>query len=263
MSVTTDRLRSWGTFDEAAEDRTRRIAGGICGLVLGLIYAFVSTTIDWLILRDVSYRLDGERVLTTTLTTAALSLALGLITAWSRSFVKGVIAGALSLSIGGTLYWLIASRGSLPVALVLGVTVLSRAWIGAFIVLPMRGLVQWYMEGGLERWTFRWRPLAATVLIGGLMGSLSQMPAEAQAAVRQTDAIMRNALEAADPTDLPSSLARIPDFRARAGTTYQLDQREVPFAAQRLIEVRVYFDNGFTVSCEYAPQATPVCEEMR
>lgn len=100
-------------------------------------------------------------------------------------------------------------------------------------------------------------------LLGLVFGSFSQMPPEATAAVRQTDRLMQKALRAPTAGEVPSAVTRVPDFRARTVPHYQLDQRPVPFSAQRLVEVRVYFTNGLVVSCLYAPRATPVCEEAK
>jgi hypothetical protein len=103
-------------------------------------------------------------------------------------------------------------------------------------------------------------PLAA-VGLGLFFGSLSQMSPEAKDAVRQTHRIMQNALSAQTAGEMPPALRRVPDFKARAGTRYVLDQRLEEFSFNRLTTVSVYFDNGYVVSCLFPPQGSPACEE--
>jgi hypothetical protein len=239
-------------------DRYRRITGGIYGLVLGLVYALTAGTINWVVLRDVPLRQDWGVVLGDTAVSAALGAALGLLTAWPESFLIGVIFGALGISLGTTLQALLTAEFSVQLSVALLVTLLSRAAVSAPIALTLRALTHYHETAGS---TYRFVVPASAVVLGLLFGSLSQMPPEAKAAVRQTHRIMQNALKAQTLEDLPPALRRVPDFQVRASPFYQLDQQLAPFSANRLYEVFVYFDNGYVVSCLYAAQGSPTCQD--
>ena len=247
-------------------DRYRRTIGGLYGLLLGLVYALIAGTIDWLTLRDVPLRVDGPVVASSVVLTGLLGLGLGVLTAWPESFAKGVIYGALGISIGGALRSLALVGVSFETSFALSFTLLSRAALSAPIALAMRAMTYWHEDSQALRpgeiTPRHWLPLGA-ILLGMLFGSLSQMSSEAQAAVRQTHRMIENALQAQTLGEIPPALWRVSDFQAKAGSTYQLDQRLSPLSVERLIEVRVFFDNGFVVSCVHIAEGSQECEEVQ
>ncbi|MBI3760456.1 MAG: hypothetical protein HY260_01155, partial [Chloroflexi bacterium] len=227
-------------------ERARRIAGGLYGLLLALVYSLTASTIDWFLLRDVPLRLDWPRVLSSMLVTSLAGLGIGALTAWPASFVKGVIYGALGVAGWGAVRALVTSGGSFQLSVALLVTFLPAAVFSAPISFTLRSMIHWHEEGvtlgPTEVLPRYWIPVGA-IAVGLAFGSVSQMPPEAKAAVRQTDVIVKNALKAKTPTDMPSALGRIRNFHAKASASYRLDERPAPFSAQRLIEVRAIFDN--------------------
>ena len=259
-------------------DRSRRIAGAVLGLALGMLYGLVSGYINSIMLPGVPLRLDTPTVLANTIFSGLGALAAGAITAWPQSSLKGILGGAAAIALFGVVRLLISQIGDSQ-NLILTVLVLFPSFLPVVALsLPITALlrlgVNWYDDAlshtGRPR-LFRLGRLGLGVLaLGVFAGSLSQMSPDEQAAVRQVNTLLKSGLAAPSDADLPSPLRAIEGFRAHASQRYTLvgqSQSDVDFtiagsAAVQTVLVDVLFDNGFHFTCRVGESlAQPFCTE--
>lgn len=237
-----------------------RIAGGlIFGCVLGLTYGAASALIDNLVLRDVPLALDSTAVTTAILANGVGGLALGAVTAWPQEGWKGVLAGALAIAAFGLArtFWL-----SSAAALVFIPLLLPLVLIAAPIAAVVRLAAGWHtrvadLQGSrrLARWGML---LALAIGVAAFAGSWSQMPADAQAAVRQVDRAVRFLLD--NPNQpLSVSFKDIAGLSSRLSRSYTLSERPASVSPTG-VEVGVRFSTGFAITCVVDHRgAVPLC----
>ena len=264
--------------DMIMSTRSRRIAGAVLGLVLGVLYGGASGAINAWALPDVPLRLDAGAIVADTIFAGLGALAAGYLTAWPESSFKGVAGGAGAIAAFLTLRAVVAQATGLD-SLLRAVLVLIPIFLPSVALsLPITGLlrlgVNWYGDAlsysGRPR-LFRLGRLALGVAAVGLLaGSLSRMTADEQAALRQVNLMIQNGLAARSEAQVPRPLRNILGFSARAAGSYTLDPRvevgaDLGFAdssAVQTIWVEVLFDNGLRFHCLVGQTlAEPLCAE--
>jgi hypothetical protein len=123
--------------------------------------------------------------------------------------------------------------------------------ISAPIALLVRAAARWHAQAaglsGLDRLrSWAWL-LALMAAIGLFAGSWSQMPPDAQAAVRQVNRQLQFMLDHPDQP-LAASFKDIPGLRARATRSYTLSERPAS-TSPTAVEVAVQFSSGYAVTC--------------
>ncbi|MBI3241274.1 MAG: hypothetical protein HYZ49_03165 [Chloroflexi bacterium] len=231
----------------------RRIVGAICGALLGVLYALVAGTIDFTLFRDLPLRLEWPRILISALTTGAAGLAVGAVVAWPGETLKGIIAGALVIAGSGAVKSLLTPAADTTVmVIVLVYTFLPFVALSLPIAIAIRLIVNRYEDNlqkqGQSRLVAQGILLAGAIALAAFAGSWSQMPPSSVEAVRKIDRMIQTTLASPADKALPIALRSLSDFRARAGTTYLVDQRKSVSVTDG-VDVQVNFDNGYVISC--------------
>lgn len=259
-------------------DRSRRIVGAGLGLVLGLLYGLVSGYVNSIVMAGVPLRVDTPAILANAIFTGLGALAAGYITAWPQSSLKGILGGAGAIALFGVIRALFAQASEAEnffrTVLVLIPAFLPSAAFSLPITALLRLGVNWYGDAmdhaGRPRLLRLGRIGLGVLVLGVFAGSLAQMSADEQAAVRQVNTVLKNGLAASPDATLPAPLQAIDNFRARASQHYTLTgqaQTDVDFtiagsAPVQMIAVDVLFDNGLRFTCRVGRSlAQPFCKE--
>ncbi len=254
----------------------RRSVGLALGLMLGLAYGIPSQALNTLAVPEVTFYQPPFGMLPNILLCAALGSLAGLICAWPKSSLLGVMMAAVSCSI----FLLIAGlMPGGPVAsekvggLIVTLVVLALPMIGLLgaIFTALRWLINKQVEYHIDR-TSLFRRLVAPVLIIGLIGGLSavvQYPPEGQQRIREMNALIQAGLKAGDPASIPPALAKFGEtFMQRATPNYMLQWVKGDLIAWHVGQPAGYqewqlsiavarYDNGWIVACIFSPDEAP------
>ncbi len=256
----------------------RRWSGLILGAMLGLAYGVISQFINTWVQPGLHYYQPPLGVAGNILLFCLMGAALGLVCAWAQSSANGVI-------IGGAVMAVVVLLAAHLTGKQLAEGLSGKILITFFLFFPFAGgcvpiawLFRWAVnEQGeeIERFILHprraWAPLLIVVMCAAL-GLLSLYRPEARQLLLQTDQMMRSALQAGSPDDLPAPLRPkdVMNFRQQAGSgEYSLQWVKeglniyaIPAVATADYEksaVITRFASGWTVVClypraDYAPE---------
>jgi hypothetical protein len=257
INMTTDTFKTpflnHRTASNELNIRNRIIIGGLLGVLLGVLYAFLAGTIDVIIMRDVPLRVDWGSVILSVATTGLGCAVLGGITGASSNPFRGVLYGALTM----IAYNLIQSFLQPDINLASLALVLLYLALPLFVlILPLtiilRLALHFYGRAleneGRARRIAQARVVIALAAFAAFAGSWAQMPPEARDAVRRVDGIVRDVVTSEASAALPLSLRDVNNFRARASRVYQLDQVKSTSVLSGT-DVHVYFETGLVMTC--------------
>lgn len=228
---------------------SRPVAGALLGLLFGIGYSLTAGTIDAVLMRDVPLRVDWPAVWMAAAAGGAGGAALGALTAWPANGWLGAVAGAAGFIGWYFLQAVLRLRAAVllfvPFYLPLLVMCLPLA---AGLRWATRALEQTAPLSGWARWRAQSGLCLAFVFVSLLAGSCSQMPASAQAAVRQVDQLVQRQRAAPAGAPLPTALNDTPDIVGHLAQAYTLDQETVTSAAAQ-VDVHIRFADGYALSC--------------
>jgi hypothetical protein len=255
--------------------RSRWVTGILAGAVMGLVYGLVANTIDLLVLWGVPLRVEAGEVFWAVVGMMVGTAIIGLITAWPESSFKGIIAGALVMTVAGVGNSYLNQSGAngqyVTATIVLITAFLPSAALSLFITVPLRLAVNQsedaLHQAGRVRAFRLARAWVALIVVVGLIGSFAQMSDVEKEAVQKVNRLVQTALT----TDkLPDALADIANFRERAHGGYtlaQAAQTDVDFTIAgstgvTSVLVDVLFDSGLHFQCLVGESlARPLCTE--
>ncbi len=237
--------------EQARRQRIKRVGAGVAyGLLLGVIYALVSGTIDVVTFPDLPLRVDWPTLWTDIALSGAGGMVLGAVAAWPENSWLGTLAGA-----GAIMAWeMLRSflRLDNPAWFVLVILVLPLVVLS----LPIAGVFRWSVGRHL-RVMQRPRLRRRLVGLGGLVltilalaafaGSWSRMTGTSEDALRKVNSVVKIAL-APSTQQMPDAFKNVPDFRAQVGHAYWLSQQDSSVFPTG-VDVQIVFDNGFVVTC--------------
>jgi MFS family permease len=236
---------------QTRRQRILRLAAGVVyGLLLGMLYALVSGTIDAVTFPDLPLRVDWKSLWSDIAISGAGGMVLGAVAAWPENALAGTLAGAAAIVTWEMLRSLL--RLSSPLGLVLAFLVLPLVVLS----LPIAAIFRWSVS---RHWRVMQRPRLRRRLVGlgGLVltiialatfaGSWSRMAGASEDAVRKVNTVVKIAL-ASSGQQMPDAFKTVPNFQARASHTYWLSQ-QASSVFPTGIDVQVAFDNGYVLTC--------------
>ena len=262
---------------ENTSERSRRVAGAVIGLSLGLLYGATSGWINSVLLWGIPLRVDLAKITLDIISAGAGGMVAGYIAAWSQSSFKSVVAGAAAIALFGAAKALVAQAGGaqfFALIIILVTIFLPSVALSLPITLVIRLAVNWREDAlsyaGRARASRLARLYAGLAAVGLLTGMFAQMTPGEQAAIRQVNAMIQNGLAAGSEADVPPSLQAIDGFTARARGRYTLspsvdvsqDQSIAGSSAVETVTVDVLFEEGLHFECMVgATLARPLCAE--
>lgn len=247
----------------------RRVLGFFFGGSMGLLYGLVSEFINPIVLPGIPLYQPSPGPLLRALGGMAGGAILGLVAAWPREGVIGVIvsatAGAAAISLSTLAAALRRGEFVAPI-LVTAYTFLPRL----FFYLPHAALVRW----GISEWREAGPPppfdvrrhgRVALIALGlaALVGGCSLRSDEARRAMAAMDRLLQGAAQAATTEDLPKPLQRVEGFLAEASGDYSLQwsdelerfQGVRPITDEEREEtlIIIRYESGLTFQCIFTP----------
>ena len=247
-------------------DRYRRLIGIGLGAALGMVYIFVSQSINTLFLPGVPLYQPPFNLWGNVALGALWGGVLGLICAWPYSTAIGVTLASLAsvvVSIGRGLAGIDESLGRLVIiALVLSIP-------AAFLMVPAMMALRWAINGVVDLRSHpsssgqRWRSPLILLALAAVVAAFSLYNGKARTVLTHMNETLQAGLAAANKADLPRELQtlRSGDFLAGASDGYTLEWTETDL--DRFIDLRpssnysdhsaviVRFDNGQRMICLY------------
>ncbi len=221
----------------------RRIFGVLLGALLGLVYGLVSQTINRLTLPGVPLYQPPFGPLGNALLGGMAGAGLGLLVALPTSRTLGIaLASAASASaiIASSLLRL-GSELSAGLQLLLGILLsVPLSWFA----VPVIALLRWAVDRQVDQQArgeplrVRWRVLLALALVMIFLAAFELFDTAAQEQLRTTDRMLKTALAAAGPAELPAPLRgpRVHGFPVGSGDAYTLEWTRQDL--DRFIELR-------------------------
>ena len=255
------------------EQRYRRAAGALIGMMFGFAYALVSQGINRLALPGIPLYQPPLGPAGNILLGLLAGAGLGLLCAWPASAAKGILLGGAASAaaiFAFTLLRMGAGAASTLVGLVLSAPV---AWVSVLGMAVVRWLVDRQVEARRESAPLL-RRLRLPLILAGIAGFAAifvLFSADARLELRRTHDMIQAGLAAGDAASLPaplqaSSVTKFPTGRS----PYTLEWTNVEL--DRFIELRpaanydqqavviARFENGLMLACIFtAPRATPSC----
>lgn len=238
---------------ESLSSRGRVIIGGVCGAVLGVLYAVVANTIDLGLMRDVPLRVDWVALGWAVGVNGIGGAVLGGLTCAPASVMRGLIAGGVFVAASNLVRALFQpSLNFVSFFLVLLYILLPIVVLMLPLIGGLRYAMHWYERSleysGAPRQVRQGQLWMVLVVVGIFAGTWAQMPAETREAVRRVNELVRSNVGTSATTSLPIALRDVPGFRERASKVYELDQQSsISFANG--VDVRVYFQTGLVITC--------------
>jgi hypothetical protein len=231
--------------------RFGRVAAGVVyGLLLGVIYALVSGTIDTVTFPDLPLRVDGPRLGMDIFFSGLGGMVLGGVAAWPANAWVGALSGAAGIVASEMLRSLL--RLSNPLGIFLLIFILPLIVLS----LPIAAVFRWSVSRHLQVMQ-RPRLRRRLVGLGGLVltivvlaafaGSWTRMTGAAEGAVRTVHRMLQTALGNSEGK-LPDVFKGVTDFQTKASHVYWLSQ-QASSASPTGIDVRITFDNDYVVTC--------------
>ena len=255
------------------EQRYRRVAGALIGLMFGFGYALVSQLINRVALPGIPLYQPPLGPAGNILLGMLAGAGLGLLCAWPASAAKGILLGSVAAAVavfGFTLLRMGAGASSTVVGLVLSA---PMAWVGVLGMAVVRWLVDRQVEARRESAPLLRRlrlPLILTAVLG-CAAVFVLYSADARLELRRTNDMIQAGQRARDAAALPAPLQASSVTAFPAGRSpYTLEWTNVEL--DRFIELRpaasydqqaaviARFKNGLVLVCIYtAAKAAPSC----
>jgi hypothetical protein len=198
--------------DEGSDAAHRRLLGPVLGAVLGLAFGLVSQYGNVVLVPGVPIYQPPFGAAGNLLLCVAVGAVLGLVTAWPKNAIIGVIAGCAASGLLVEIAIMLTEQDALDVSKAT-VTLFTFLPIAAMLALPV-GIVRWALNKqeearreGAPTWRRIPRPLLL-VLIAAASGALLLYPARGRIVLPRMNAIVRAGLNAADRSALPATRSR-------------------------------------------------------
>ena len=208
-------------------NETRRRAGLILGLVLGLGFSITSSLINRWALPDVNLFVPWPGTLGIIVISTAMFGLLGFIAAWPDESLPGVILSGLVGSLISSLYIAVTETANRTGAfIVLLIVFLPRV----FFYAPLGVLIRWLLKR-LEYHPLhplsparRLIPVVVSFVAITLIGLTSLLPEETRLSLTRMDKLIQAGLQAASRDELPEPLKDVEGFtsKARGEYTYEI-----------------------------------------
>jgi hypothetical protein len=256
------------------EQRYRRAAGALIGLMFGFGYALVSQLINRVALPGIPLYQPPLGPFGNILLGMLAGAGLGLLCAWPASAAKGILLGGAAAALAVFTFTLLrmgAGTASTVVGLVLSA---PMAWVSVLGMAVVRWLVDRQVEARRESAPLLRRlrlPLILTAVMG-LLALFALRNTDARLELQRMNDMVQAGLHARDASSLPAPL-RAPSvlgFPAGTRSSYTLEWTNVEL--DRFVELRpaanydrqaaviARFEDGLLLACIYtAPKAEPIC----
>lgn len=257
----------------------RLMVGLLLGLGLGLAYGISSQTINRIMLPGIMLHQPPLGLAGNILLWTMAGAALGLVTAWPKESLIGVILGGI---VGASILTVITlSTGRTDAGVWTG-KLLSTFFLFipiAGLLMPLTGVFRWTVNKTIESrvekepawYGIRW-PVLLLVLVVAI-GTFALLPSHARIMLARTDALLAKGLELSTMDQLPEPLQneRVGGYIEHASAKYTLEWENKDinrFAIPRPLTDRpweesvviAYFDSGWKLVCLYADSnASPAC----
>jgi hypothetical protein len=255
------------------EQRYRRAAGALIGMLVGFGYALVSQLINRLALPGIPLYQPPLGPAGNILLGMLTGAGLGLLCAWPASPAKGILLSGAAAALAVFAFTLLrmgAGASSTVVGLVLSA---PMAWVGVLGMAIVRWLADRQVEARRESNPLLRRLRLPLMLTGvlALAAAFVLFSADARLELRGTNAMIQAGLRAQGVTTLPAPLQAPTVTKFPAGRSpYTLEWTNVEL--DRFIGLRpaanydkqaaviARFRSGLVLVCIYtAPKATPSC----
>jgi hypothetical protein len=263
----------------------RRITGMLIGTAIGLVFALVSQSINYLSLPGLPLFLPPFGAMTNTITYTLLGALTGLLVAWPENGVLGVIFGSLLAGLVIIIAAFFSGRLDNDV-------VMSKVTVLVLLFAPVMAAFVPFMV--LLRWVFArettahheehsmgepWRAArlilpVGLVLVAGLLGLTQQYPGYGDSAVLRMQDLIQQGKKAQTVEELPAPVQPpyVNQFQAKAGGQYTLQwDRDAgnKYALPRYSGsvpssiVIARFDNGWLLVCLFtSPDRPATCKDF-
>lgn len=244
-------------------DRERAKLGAWLGLFLGAIYGLVSSVINNLVLWGVPLPFDAGALIVNVLFSGLGMAAVGFVTGYPFSSLRGVLVGALATALFLTLQAFFNQNGSVVerfgMSFVLVAFFLPLAALLLAITTVVRVGINWLEEAlqsyGRPRLVRLARVWGGAAVLAFVVASFGQYSPEEQAAIRRVNTLIQQGLSASE--SVPAPLESIDEFRTRAVADYTLeaatssstDTSIAGSTAEQYVTVRARFSNGLVIQC--------------
>lgn len=254
----------------------RRALGFLLGGGMGLLYGLVSTSINRIVLPGIPLYPPPPGPTLQVLGAAAGGAVLGLLAAWPREGLIGIVfsaaTGAAAISLSSVVST-VERQGLVAPILITFYTFLPRLFFYfPFAALVRWGVTQWREAGPPPPFDLRRHGRAALITLGlaaGIGGCSLRSP-EAREALTAMDAILRQAAQATTVAELPAPLQRLDGFLAEASGNYTLEwsddvgnfQGAIPVGddSRRESLITIRYESGLRFQCAFAPPLPqPTC----
>ena len=263
------------------EQRYRRGAGVLVGLMFGCAYALVSQLVNRLALPGIPLYQPPLGWFGNILLGLLAGAALGLLCAWPASPARGsFLGGAAAAAAIFVVTLLRMGAGAAPTLIGLIFSV-PMAWVSVLGMAVVRWLVDRQVEARKESAPLLRRLRLPLILTGvlGLLALFALLSTDARLELRRMNAMVQAGLRATDPASLPAPLQApsVTAFPAGTRSSYTLERSSYTLEwtnveLDRFIELRpaanydrqaaviARFANGPLLVCIYsAPKAEPSC----
>jgi hypothetical protein len=263
----------------------RRIFGFIIGTAIGLVFALVSQSINYLSLPGLPLFVPPFGALNNTIAYTLLGALTGLLVAWPENGIFGVVFGSLVAALVVTITGFLS--GTLDNEILFSkITVLILLFVPVMaIFVPIMILLRWiaarettahHEERSLgEPWRATRLILpVGLVLIAGLLGFTQQYPDYGDSVTLRMNDLIQQSMKAQSAADLPVSLQPpyVNQFQAKAngaytlqwdkdqGNRYALPRYSGPVSPSIVI---ARFDNGYLLVCLFTSLDVPdTCKDF-
>ncbi len=257
-------------------DTKIRMIGFFCGLLLGLLYSYISQFINiWMLPGIPHFDLPVGRVAMLVCTMLEMGIV-GIMVTLNKESLVGIVGGALFMVFTGSYinYLNSGSTKAVETLLVFIFTFLPRI----VLFIPSALFLRWVSSqieqavteaaGSIGRIT---RVVAAIVLVSVVGGSFSMFSAEARLALQDANQLTLDGISSvAQQTRLPAALTPVEGFSTHGYGAYTLDWSDKvdslnvirPESDSSVIEslIIIRFDNGYKFGCVYTPPSrSPKC----
>jgi hypothetical protein len=256
------------------EQRYRRAAGAIIGMLFGFVYAAVSQLVNRLALPGIPLYQPPLGPAGNILLGLVAGAGLGLLCAWPASPAKGVSLGGAAAAIGIFIFTLLRMGTGAATTLVSLLFSMPMAWVSVLILAVVRWLVDRQVEARREAAPLSRRLRLPLILVGvmGLLALFALRDVDARLELQRMNALVQAGLRAGDAAALPPPLRApaVVGFPAGPRSKYTLEWTNVEL--DRFIELRpaanydrqaaviARFADGRLLACIYsAPKAEPSC----
>ncbi len=258
-------------------DHRRARVGATLGLLLGIAYGLIASTINAIVLWGIPLQFDLGSLLVNTLVSGVSMMVAGYVTAQPHASLRGVIFGALLMALVQTALSIFNMDGTAiqraGLIFVLFTLFLPLTVLFLVVTVLLRLGANEYMDAMSYTGPTRVQRLArlggGVVVVLLVIAGFSQFQDDEKEALRQVHTAIQAGLENTGP--LPGTLKPIDNFRARAVPGYSLeistdltsDRSLGGASAERYVQVTATFDNGLVMYCLFGQAlGEPICREQ-